>query len=157
MHGRIKQLTDWRCKCSTSKKTVCCFLFLTINVPFLMFCTQTVVFVKGVDKEIMWHIIGITAKSWSNWPEEKMRRCFYLGRTAQVAHHLTNVLDNGHVVFPAIIPKLRGGKLSFQENGWAWKLTNQKEKKWVTSEYWVWEIRSIYYLNCQLGSFFFYL
>lgn len=69
-----------------------------------------------------WNICWIYKKHTRVWSQ-----CFYLGCTTQITHHLTNVLDNGHIVFPAIIPKLRGGKLSFQKNSWAWNTFEKSE------------------------------
>lgn len=46
----------------------------------------------------------------------------YLRCTAEVTQHLSYILNDGHIVLPAVVPKLRGGKLPLQENGRPFKI-----------------------------------
>lgn len=50
---------------------------------------------------------------------DEVRKGLYLGRGAQVTHHLSDVLDDGHSVFPAVVPELRCRKLPLQNDGGA--------------------------------------
>ncbi len=48
-----------------------------------------------------------------NWEQAVL----YRGLIAQISTQLSNILEYGDVVFPAVIPKLRGWKLLLQDTG----------------------------------------
>lgn len=52
----------------------------------------------------------------------------YLWCTTEVTHHLSYVLHNSHIVFPAVIPKLRGRELPLQNDSRPFKIRQQKHK-----------------------------
>lgn len=45
----------------------------------------------------------------------------YLWHVAEIAQRLADVLHHRYIVFPAVVPELRGGKLSPKNDGISWK------------------------------------
>lgn len=65
----------------------------------------------------------------SHWCEEAA--VLYHGLIAQIPAQLSNILKYGDVVFPAVMPKLRGWELLLQDTGGTYRTTERDVKQTV--------------------------